>query len=289
MIVRMHSIPPIFLRLTFALLILLLGWGSDTVVLADDEVGPDRTIKKTIEVLEHTWWAVQWSDNEVLCELNVDHEGLPTGSEIYSQCGEDVFEEWAESMPCEQASIGGDTSKCAGLYLYYIHSQLVEREIQEELPTPVVWVSLSDCREFLYGYRCYGTPVIHFVAEEPLPFEHITAIHVELGGEVISCQGEICDVPLNEEHPEGATMEFRADSSFGDESETFTALIRTIQIEQIEQPSERSWQVDVLSTQWEGAPPQACSLTWGAFLPVEGLPGRTPDPLGICGSNRMSL
>ncbi|OGO17720.1 MAG: hypothetical protein A2Z14_03275 [Chloroflexi bacterium RBG_16_48_8] len=260
------------------ILILLIGWESVWVVSADGEEGPDRTITKTIEVLEHTWWVVQWSDNEILCELNADHEGLPTGSEIYYRC--------------EEASTGGDTSKCSGLYLYYISSQPEEREIQEELPAPEVWISLRDCRQFLYGYRCFGAPVMQLMAEEPLPFEHITAIHAEVGGEEYSCETDICIVPLTEEYPEGTTIEFWAESSFGEESETFTALVRTILIEQIEKPSESSWQVDVLSTQWQDDPPQACSLTWGAFLPVEGLPGwlQTPeDPADLASDEPYEL
>ena len=135
-------------RLTLTLLIFSLAWGSFWVASAEEEGGPDRTITKTIEVVEHTWWVVQWSDDEILCELNVDHEGLPTGSEIYYGCSEEVFEEWAETLPCKQASSGGDTSQCSGLYLYHIRSQITEREIQEELPASEVWVSLPDCRQF---------------------------------------------------------------------------------------------------------------------------------------------
>jgi hypothetical protein len=270
---------PVLFRIILTLLVLSLGWGSVWVASADEEGGPDRTFTKTIEVMEHTWWVVQWSDNETLCELNIDHEGLPTGSEIYYRCGEDVFEKWKESLPCEEASAGGNTSACLGVYLYYIRSQMVEREVQEELPAPQVWISISGCRPFLYGYRCQGTPFLELIGEEPLPFEHITAIHAEVGKEMYSCQLDRCYIPMADEYPEGVTVEFWAESSYGDESSTFSALVRTILIEPSEQGRESSWHVDVLSNQWLGDPPHACSLAWGAFVPVESLPEwlQTPD------------
>jgi hypothetical protein len=279
MIIRKHFSIFKISRNILILLILMLGWGSAWVVSADEEGGPERTYTKTIEVMEYTWWVAQWSDNEVLCELNIDHEGLPTGGEIYADCGEDVFEKWKETMPCEKASIGGDTSTCNGVYLHYVRSQIVEREVIEDLAAPQVWISISGCRPFLYGYRCQGTPFLELVAEEPLPFEHITAVHAEMAGEEYSCVSEICHIPLVDEFAEGTTVEFWADSSYGDESPTFSALVRTIRMEPYEQPSESSWHVDVLSTQWVGEPLQACSLTWGAFVPMEGLPLwlQTPD------------
>jgi hypothetical protein len=223
MIIRKHFSIFKISRNILILLILMLGWGSAWVVSADEEGGPDRTYTKTIEVMEYTWWVAQWSDNEVLCELNIDHEGLPTGGEIYADCGEDVFEKWKETMPCEEASIGGDTSTCNGVYLHYVRSQIVEREVIEDLPAPQVWISISGCRPFLYGYRCQGTPFLELVAEEPLPFEHITAVHAEMAGEEYSCVSEICHIPLVDEFAEGTTVEFWADSSYGDESPTFSA------------------------------------------------------------------
>jgi hypothetical protein len=242
--------------------------------------------------MEHTWWVVRWSDDEILCELNIDHKGLPTGSEIYYRCGEDVFEKWKESLPCEEASTGGDTSKCLGIYLYYIASQLVEREVQEELPAPQVWISLRGCRPFLHGYRCQETPFLELIGEEPLPFEEITAIHAKVDGEIYSCDTNQCYIPIANEYPQGITVEFWAESSYGDESQPFTALVRTILIESYERPSEGSWHVDVISTQWLGEPPQACSLAWGAFPPVEGIPKwlQTPeDPTDLASDEPYEL
>jgi hypothetical protein len=291
MVRKLISIPIPF-RIIPTLLILYLGWGLvwATSVEADGE--SDRTYTTTIEVMEHTWWVVQWSDNEILCELNVDHEGLPTGSEIYYRCGVDVFEDWKESLPCEEASIGGDTSTCLGVYLHYISSQIVEREVQEDLPAAQVLISIGGCRPFLYGYRCQGTPVLELTGEEPLPFEHITAIQAEVDGKNYTCQSDRCYIPIDNEFPKGVTVEFWAESSFGDESPTFTALVRTILTEPSEQGRESSWHIDVLSTQWVGEPPQACSLAWGAFVPIEGLPDwlQTPeDPTDLASNETYEL
>lgn len=107
-----------------------------------EEEGHDRTTTTIIKVTEHSWWLVGWSDNEVACEVVVDHEGLPWRAEIFQACGEEVFEDWQDSVPCTEAE-KGDTSTCQGLYLHYVGSKRVEREIVEELPSPVVWMEPS--------------------------------------------------------------------------------------------------------------------------------------------------
>ena len=280
--VRKVSLHSTIIRPLLVVLILMTGWVPGWAASDDDEIpmpSPNRTITRTIEVEEHTWWVVQWSDNEVLCDLNVDHAALPTGSEIYYRCGEDTFEAWKETLPCEAASTGGDTSTCLGVYLYHSGSQMVEREVQEELPPAEVRISLSGCRPFLYGYRCSGTPFIELVGKEPLPFEHITKMYLAVGGELHSCETDHCFFPITEEYLDGEYIGFWANSSFGDTSELNDGWLRSIRMEQMEQTSEDSWHVDVLSSQWLGVPPPTCSLEWGAFAPVEGLPAwlRTPD------------
>jgi hypothetical protein len=75
------------------------------------------------------------------------------------------------------------------------------------------------------------------------------------------------------------TLEFWADSSFGDSSQRFTGLIRVIDTGVSPAPGGGGWYVDVLSSQWRGRRLSSCSQTWQAFPPIGGPPAwlSTPD------------
>ncbi len=275
----------------FGIALLLLFLQSPSRTFADDEEVPDRVAKTIISVTEHNWWLVQWSDNEVVCDVVIDHEGLPWRAEIFQACGEDVFEEWQDSVPCAKAS-SGDTSTCQGLYLHYVGSQQVEREIVEELPSPVVWIDLHGCAYDSLSYLCDRASNFEILAEEPLPDEHIIVTRAEFAGESYACAGNRCSIPLPATELEGAGIEFWAESSFGDESEHFTGLIRKVLVDADLGIADKFWQVDVLSSQWRGEPPLECALAWDVFPPVGRLPEwlKTPDdPSGLATNVPLDL
>lgn len=249
---------------------LLIHLGT-SYALANEE-GRDRTATVTSKVTEHNWWLVQWSDNQVVCEIVVGHEDLPKLWEVYDACGEDVFEEWQESDACEGAGSRGDTSECTGFYLHYVGSQEVEREIEVELPPPVVWISVRGCDEASFTNHCTGTPQIEFKAEEPLLLEEITAIYAESDADSIVCNSDYCLLSLSTDYEVGVEIQFWAESSYGDESEHYTALVRAELLERSSKAEKELWQVDVISDQWRGVPLLSCALTWEAFPPTEPLP-----------------
>jgi hypothetical protein len=72
---------------------------------------------------------------------------------------------------------------------------------------------------------------------------------------------------------------FWADSTFGDSSEIYEALVRVVPA-QIYGFTEPGWQVDVLSPQWRGSPLASCAVVWEAFPPV-GLPSWLSTPEDI--------
>jgi hypothetical protein len=262
----------------FGIVLLLVFLLSPSRTFADDEEVPDRVAKTLINVTEYSWWLVQWSDNEVVCEVVIDHEGLPWRAEIFQACGEDVFEEWQDSVPCADAE-NEDTSSCQGLYLHYIGSERVEREVVEDLPAPVVWIDLHRCTYDSLSYLCDRTSNIEILAEEPLPDEHINVTRAEFAGESYACPGDRCSIPFPSTELEGVEFEFWAESSFGDESEHFTGLIRKVLVDADLGITGEFWQVDVLSSQWIGEPPLECALAWDVFPPVGSLPDwlTTPD------------
>jgi hypothetical protein len=66
-------------------------------------------------------------------------------------------------------------------------------------------------------------------------------------------------------------VEFWAESSFGDTSQLYTALVRVIETGVTTTPGSSGYYVDVLSTQWIGGRVASCAQTWQAFPPVGNL------------------
>lgn len=62
----------------------------------------------------YTWQLVRWSDGLPLCLIEVTHDGLPTGAEIYTQCGAERYQSWLNTPPCDAASSGGIQNLVSG-------------------------------------------------------------------------------------------------------------------------------------------------------------------------------
>jgi hypothetical protein len=113
-----------------------------------------------------------------------------------------------------------------------------------------------------------------------------------MGEELYTCDHDHCFFPIEKEFLEGEFIGFWADSSYGDQSELNTGWLRSVRMEPIEQPSEDSWHVDVLSSRWLGVPPPSCALAWTSFPPIENLPEwlTTPeDPADLASDEPYEL
>jgi hypothetical protein len=119
---------------------------------------------------------------------------------------------------------------------------------------------------------------LHFEGNEPLPNEEIIAIHVKMDGIETTCQDIACDIPFRATRLAGTTVEFWADSSFGDSSAIFTAMVRVIDSGVSSSPTSGGWYVDVISTQWQGNEIATCAEVWQAFPPVGGVPDWLSTP-----------
>lgn len=245
--------------------------------LVNTPPGPDRFASITVDIILYEWWMIAWKDNNIYCALYVDHEGLPTNSELSWACDEQVYDEWkAYSLPCNAENI----RDCPGYYLQNISSKPSKKEITVKLPPPQVWVSVENCNPDPDGW-CSTQPRLVLTGEEPLPNESITSIQGYAGSDAFSCQGERCEFSLEKTTSEGIELQFWAYSTYGDSSDTFTALVRVLTQggESDGQRLVKRWYVDVLSTQWTGTRIASCAITWDAFPPTEGLPEwlTTPD------------
>ena len=252
-----------------------LGWSTDIVRAAGGDEPEDvaRQTTITITYTRYEWWLLRWDTSQILCQVYIDHTGLPTADDILVDCGRDIYWQWVNTPSCDGLEDGtARTAECAGLYLFYIGSQLTERSIEIELPPAQVWVELVGCTPSVPDNLCPTIPSLLFTAEEPLPNEQITAVHVLLGGWLYDCLGAVCAVPLRPTIIDGMPVEFWADSSFGDSSEHFIAQVRVIDSGVSSTPGMGGWYVDVLSSQWRGGQIASCAQVWQAFPPLGGPP-----------------
>lgn len=230
--------------------------------------GPDRFTTFTVDYTLTTWWMATWRGNEVVCSIMTDHNGPPTPDEVFTDCGEDIYDDWISQPPCV-----GDARNCRGYYVFPVAQEMATKEIPVELPAATAWLSLVDCQSVssVSTTICEGSPSLLVRGEEPLPNESIIRVEGLFGEEAFACDAAECLIPLQNTPEEGLLMEFWAYSSYGDSSPLFTAQVRSVQSDAGD-PDRLYWYIDVLSSQWQGQPPATCSESWESFPPVGGTP-----------------
>ena len=234
--------------------------------------GSERFVTIAVSYTAHEWWLVNWDDDKLVCDLYVDHSDVPTANEIYEGCGEAVYRVWAGSSPCEKAG-SKQSDTCSGVYLYEAATELSNKEIVVELPTPRIWLDLVGCEEITGTHLCREIPTLRFTASEPLPNESILQIQGSLNDIPFICKGDICEVPLMVTHTNGIALEFWADSSYGDSSLRYDGRVRVTESDQVEEDDEQSWIVDIYSEQSEFSSNLGCIQVWESFPPL----GTPPD------------
>jgi hypothetical protein len=242
--------------------------------------GPRRTSEITIDVDLYEWWMIRWSDNSIRCRIVVDHTGLPTAKEIFRACEDVDYKAWIETAPCNET----DVKNCKGVYLFQASQGRGQRTIKLDLPPSEVWITLGGCGEDAFGNQCSNLPYLILSGLEPLPNETIVRIQGTIDGEPFSCRRDLCRLPLRATGRNGVEIEFWADSSFGDSSEHYQALVRVIPWGDFMSPEGPRndpplYYVDVISSQWHGQRSATCSATWQSFPDVGEQPAwlRTPD------------
>ncbi len=239
--------------------------------------GPNRFTTMQVDYTRYVWWLAAWSDNKVYCSFYADHEGLPTENDVYSACKLEVYNAWkANSKPCEET----DSKACPGYYFIQIAHRPATREVTVKLPSPQVWISLTGCNPDKRGW-CTQQPKLVLTAEEPLPNESIVSIEGTIGKSPFKCEGKTCTFKLSKTIPAGIRIKFWANSTFGDNSKPYDALLRVLDESSKPGQLSNSWYVDVISSQWTGTPTASCAAIWEAFPPTEGLPQWLVTPASI--------
>jgi hypothetical protein len=228
---------------------------------------PERRTTIVMSYTQYEWWLLSWETNEILCTIVVDHEGLPTSDEVVKFCGSELAISWQNTPPCADLTSGdGDSSECAGMYLFLVSSQPAQREVVVDLPEAAVWLTLQGCTPAPPGNFCPSLPSLLLTGEEPLPNEQITSIDGTFNGVPFHCDSDTCALPLQVTPLVGLPLEFWANSSYGDSSQRFTAQIRVIETGVAAAPGGSGWYVDVLSSQWLGGQIAGCAQSWQSFL-----------------------
>jgi hypothetical protein len=265
--------------LVFLFLFMLISRTGSVRAIDNPGDGKNRQTTIAVSYSRYEWWLLRWSDNNLLCHVYIDHEGLPTAGDILTDCGGTIYNQWINTQPCSGLDQGDIApSGCLGLYLYFIGSAPAVKNVKIDLPPATVNVTLSGCTPTPPENLCPVIPSLHLTGVEPLPNAQIIAIHVKLDGVETVCPGSECDVPLHPTRLNGTTVEFWADSSFGDSSQTFTAMVRVIDSGVSVTPTSGGWYIDVLSSQWQGNEIATCAGVWQAFPPVGGVPGWLSTP-----------
>jgi hypothetical protein len=151
-------------------------------------------------------------------------------------------------------------------------SEPAQKQVSTKLPPPIVQVSLENCRPVYSSSTsiCDAEPILVLTGIEPVPGYQIIGIEGLYEGQSFACEA-VCRLKLPITGDQGFTLQFWANSSYGDSSEVFDAQIRVAQTN-AGNPDQLYWYVDVLSSQWVGVPVASCVQAWGTLPPVGGPP-----------------
>ena len=274
------------LILTFALLVvgILTGVPAKTVALTKRLApsGPNRFQAVLLDITEYEWWMVPWGDENVVCAFYTDHEGLPDREDIKIGCGKEIKNQFKEK---NELCTANDPLDCNSFYFINTSQRPAKKQITVKLAPPTVMVRLENCEVDDEGW-CTSQPTLVLKGIEPITTEKITSVHGFAGEDRFDCDGEVCIFKLSQTNPKGVQLSFWADSSYGDSTAVYDAIVKVTK-----DPDQRRlidrWKVDVLSTQWDGPEIASCAAVWKTFRPTESSPHwlRTPNKAKDLASN----
>ncbi len=267
------------LRSSLSLILVFMALAA-IAVRAEKSYAGEKPVRQTeiiVPYTEYQWWLVRWTNNYPECTLITDHEGLPNGDDIFMQCGKFLYDEWFATGSCPEAETE-EAAECKGLYMHQVNAQPMQKTVLVDLPLPEAWINLEGCTPLPPDYHCETLPNLLITSQEPLPNETVIQVQGTYNGIPFLCDGATCSVPLRPTLLDGALVEFWVDSSFGDASEHFSALVRVVDSGISQDAGGSGWYVNVLSDRYQGEQGGSCEQSWGAFPPIEGLPAWLTTP-----------
>ena len=283
---RQHVLPLIRVLMVCGLMLGLLG-AAPAKSISLPSAGVNRFVTIEVDYTIYEWWLLSWKTSQIVCQVYTEHESWPDNSEVLYYCGSTIQKQWMATGACVFDENITNPQECKGLYLHQASITPSKRKVEISLPSPEVFVSISNCNKEPGQNNCTTLPYLRLQAVEPLPNEQIIQILGTVNGAGFSCPGSACDLPLSPTGMEGVQVEFWAESSYGDSSKRYNAQVRVIPWGDFANPDQPaadkpSYYVDVLSSQWKGEGQSTCSEIWQSFMPVDGPPSwlRTPQLAG---------
>jgi hypothetical protein len=216
-----------------------------------------RSMIVTEEYKGFLWWLVNQKDNKVLCSVPVEHEGHPTESEIVFSCGTDLHQQLT-----------------TGVYIHFVSPFVGKRERHVTYPLPSAWLTLSGCEPEGQTNRCEASPGLVITGEEQMENEKVVTVEGLINDNAFKCYTNPCTVTIPVTGPQGVRVEFWVNSSLGDSSKKFTALVRSVQDRtdgELLEGENQPYYVDVASRQWRGDASYSCSHAWESLPEESGL------------------
>jgi hypothetical protein len=214
-------------RILLALLLALLVFLQPFLNLSGNVYADTskRVAIKSHETLANHWRFSRGNDGVTVCDIYVAHDNYPSGDDILTNCGEEVYLKWLSTPPCEEALFGRDASLCEGVYIGYLGKNIHIVKESVELPQVKIRVETINCDP---GTWCKERVVMRFIGEEPLADHRITNMHVRIGSTEKKCDADSCELRMPITNEQGVDVEYWAVSDFGDESDHATFRLRNV-------------------------------------------------------------
>lgn len=174
-----------------------------------------RTEERRVTVTTQHWQLANWASGALVCDLFLRHEDWPSYSDVRTSCGDAIMAEWLTTPACNGAA-SGNTADCEGLLLRYQGPQPVTYTETVQLPGIDVNLTPFTCPP---GQWCDTRPALEVLAAEPLEGYQIERVHVRVGNQQKTFDGDtaVFNLPLTGE--QGGWLEYWAESSYGDRSD----------------------------------------------------------------------
>lgn len=220
-----------------------------------------RLVNAEITVMANHWQLANWSDGKQACELFLEHDQWPAPGEVWAECGYEVMEQWINTPNCSISSGNGSTGNCEGLLLHYLGQTPVTYIEAIELPGIGLEITPLNCTP---GEWCEARPLVEVNALEPLDGYQIRNVHVRAGNRMKVYTGDEgrFNLPITDE--QGGWLEYWAESSYGDWSDTVRIKYRVIMNE-----DGSAFHFDLLGGEWDKLASSGAAL-WQLFPPVDG-------------------
>lgn len=232
-----------------------------------------RKVEAEVTVMTNHWQLSQWSDGRQVCELFLEHDHWPSPAEVWTACGYDVMEDWLNT-PSISGVMNGEVEMLKGLLLHYLGQTPVTVIEQIELPGIGMEIIPLNCTP---GEWCETRPLVEVNATEPLEGYAIQNVHVRAGSRKKVYNGDEGQFNVPITNADGGWLEYWAESTYGDWSETVRVKYRCIMNE-----DGSAFHFDLLGGDWDKLAASGAAL-WQLFPPVDGslpLALEKPDTAG---------